>query len=183
MVRGIIRTTLIPLVAVLLFLPTAVQAFPAEIVILRHGDKNPGEPWNHNLDEAGLKRSLALPSVLLGRFGTPKAIFVPRPKAPDGGNIRSLQLITPTAVEAKVNIDTQFSVGDETQLAEVLQSDATLSGGTVFVVWEHKAIPDLMAALGVKGPKKWKSDDFDSLWIVKYRDGTPEFSEDHEGLN
>jgi hypothetical protein len=49
-----------------LFSHCAASALPAEIVIMRHGDKNPGEDWNHNLSQAGLKRSLALPEVLLG---------------------------------------------------------------------------------------------------------------------
>lgn len=168
---------------VLLVIGGVLQALPAEIVVMRHGDKNDDEDWNHNLNTAGLKRSLALPQVLLGRFGTPGAIFAPQPKAPNGGNIRSIQLITPTAVAAKVNIDTQFGVGDEQKLAEAILSDRTLDGKTIFIVWEHQAIAELVADLGAPEPKKWKGNDFDSLWILKFQNGKVLFTQNSEGLN
>jgi hypothetical protein len=158
-----------------------LQGLPREIVLMRHGDKDPSEDWNHNLDAAGLKRSLALPQVLLGRYGKPDAIFAPQPKAPNGGNIRSIQLITPTAVEAQVNIDTAWGVGDEAQLAQQLSTDPALDGKLVFVVWEHKAIPELAKALGIDAPK-WKSADFDSLWILTNSNGHLVLSIDKEGL-
>jgi hypothetical protein len=148
---------------------------------MRHGDKNPDEDWNHNLNLAGLKRSLALPDVLLVRYGKPQAIFAPQPKAPNGANIRSIQLITPTAIKAEVNIDTKFSVGEEKQLAECLKTDPSLNDKLVFVVWEHNKISEIAAELGIK-TSKWKSTDFDSLWIIKHDDSGIAFSIEKENL-
>ncbi len=47
------------------------------IVAIRHGEKPPGGLGQINC--RGLNRALALPSVLIGRFGKPDYIYAPNP--------------------------------------------------------------------------------------------------------
>ena len=54
--------------------------------------------------------------------------------------------------------------------------------GTMLMVWQHDAIPALAAALGVSNPPKWKSKDFDSIWIITYAGGKASLATDKEGL-
>src|SRR5580698_4120771 len=69
------------------------------IVCIRHGEKPPGGLGQ--LTCRGLNRALALPEVLLKKFGMPQFIFAPNPtqKADPGGYyyVRPLATIEPTA--------------------------------------------------------------------------------------
>jgi hypothetical protein len=84
-------------------------------------------------------------------------------------------------VKAEVNIDTTYSVGEAKRLAERLRTDPSLDGKLVFIVWEHDEIPAIAAELGIKTPK-WKSADFDSLWILKQGDSGLALSVERENL-
>ena len=66
---------------VALALPAARLYAEEKIVFLRHAEK-PAAGLGQ-LSCQGLRRSLALPDVLLGRFGSPNAIR-PRPRGPEG---------------------------------------------------------------------------------------------------
>jgi hypothetical protein len=179
-IRGLVPATLV-LISLFLF-SFDVTAHPNKIIILRHGDKDLSEVANHNLSASGLKRALALPNVLLGRFGNPDKIYAPFPIAPDGGNIRSLETISPTAIAAHVNIDTSYRVGQEDALAAKILSDPSLDGKTVFITWEHKAIAKLVKSLGAPAQKKWPEEDFDTLLILDFSSGKLVFNRDKEGL-
>lgn len=148
-----------------------------KIVFMRHGER----PDNgENLDCQGLNRSTLLPAVLFRKFGRPSAIYVPSPKL---GEItrrgRMFQTITPFAVKYGLSINTAFEVDDVRHLAKALLGET----GTVFIVWEHKNIIPVIAALGydING-LKWKSDDFDTLLIMTFFRGKPVLIRDHEGL-
>ena len=59
---------------------SGAQTSPVEgetIVLLRHGEKPPGGLGQ--LTCKGLNRALALPSVLIGRYGKPDFIYAPNP--------------------------------------------------------------------------------------------------------
>jgi hypothetical protein len=157
-------------------------AVPTQIVILRHGNKDTQNRADTNLDQAGLARAMALPNILLKRYGQPVTIFAPQPIPPNGDNIRSLQTITPTAIQAGVNINTQYTVGQEADLARFLLTDQSCNGKTVFVTWEHHHIPDLASALGIKNPQKWQGKDFDSIWRITFAGQQPQIAIESEGL-
>jgi len=56
--------------------------------------------------------------------------------------------------------------------------------GTIVLVWEHKAMDNILKALGVKTHgTKWSDDDFDSIWVVTFKGRKAELTMDKEGLH
>ena len=152
---------------------------PLKIIILRHAEK----PDNgDNLSCQGLNRALALPDVLYSKFKLPDYIFVPSINTgKTTGTARMYQTIVPFAVKYNLNIDTKFDVGKEKALCQSISKRS----GTVMVVWEHNNIPAIAQELGVTAEKKlkWKGSDFDTIWIITFKDGKAELSTDKENLN
>jgi hypothetical protein len=158
--------------------PPASAPATETIVGLRHGEKQV-DPDIGQLNVRGLNRSLALPQVLLKKFGRPQYIFAPDPSSTinssDGARycyIRPLATIEPTAIFCGMPVNTLFATGDiagvETELRQPKYKNAV-----VFVAWEHvlleKLIRKLVQDLGGDGSQvpKWEHQDFDSLYIVK----------------
>ena len=165
--------------AALLFGPvaTAHAAGQETIVFLRHGEKP--QAGLGQLNCKGLNRSLALPSVLQGKFGKPDAIFAPDPskQKDDSGAlydyVRPLATIEPTAIAAGLPVDTTFGY-DEIDRLQAALSMPKYNGALIFVAWEHKQIYALVARLlqdnggdPAKMPDKWHGDDFDGLYVVR----------------
>lgn len=167
------------------------------IVMVRHGEK-PAEGLGQ-LNCQGLNRALALPKVLLAKFGPPAAIFAPNPgiKKKDYGveyaYIRPLATIEPTAIRVGLPVNTQWSFDDIEPLKAALTA-AELKRATVFVAWEHhllaKAARELLTSLGgdAKAVPAWAGDDFDSIYVIRLSeeaDGqkTVSFAVDKQGLN
>ena len=166
------------------------------IVFLRHGEKpllGLGQ-----IDCQGLNRALALPLVLLAKFGKPDAIYAPDPgfKTEDKGAqynyIRPLATIEPTAIRFGLPVNAAFNLTQIKPLEQDLLKPAN-SAATIFVAWEHRlaqqAAQQLIDTLGghVRVPD-WAADDFDSLYVVrvKWQDGKPvsaSFKIEAEGLN
>src|ERR1700722_7647635 len=81
------------------------------IVCIRHGEKPHGGLGQLTLQ--GLNRSLALPDVLLKRYGTPQFIFAPNPTQKVDGNpgyyyVRPLATIEPTAIRCGLPVNTKY---------------------------------------------------------------------------
>ena len=167
------------------------------IVFLRHGEK-PALGLGQ-LDCQGLNRALALPPVLLAKFGTPSAIYAPDPgaKAKDKGieynYVRPLATIEPTAIRLGMPVNTSFGRFQSQQLVGELLKPANRDA-TIFVAWEHNlavlAAQHLVASIGGDANQvpPWRSDDFDSLYVihVKWQHGKPvlvRFAREAEGLD
>src|SRR5579871_6767062 len=80
------------------------------IVCIRHGEKPPGGLGQ--LTVRGLNRSLALPKVLLGKYGKPQFVFAPNPTEMVDGKpgyyyVRPLATIEPTAIECGLPVNTK----------------------------------------------------------------------------
>ena len=94
------------------------------IVILRHGEK-PALGLGQ-LTCQGLNRSLALPSVLESRYGTPNAIYAPNPavlkkdKGLDYAYVRPLATIEPTAIRAGLPVNVDWGMENIAPLAQRL---------------------------------------------------------------
>ena len=166
------------------------------IVFLRHGEKPPlglGQ-----LDCQGFNRALALPPVLLAKFGKPDAIYAPDPrfKTKDKGvlynYLRPLATIEPTAIRLGLPVNTEFSLTQIKPLEQDLLKPGN-SAATIYVAWEHnlaqQAAQELIDTVGghVQVPD-WAADDYDSLYVVrvKWREGKPvsaSFKIEAEGLN
>ena len=156
-----------------------------KVVIIRHGEK-PAEPavkqaaGGDNLSCQGQNRALQLPAVLIKKIGKPDYTYVPALKLDKNtAHSRMFQTVTPLAVKYDLTINSKY---DENELNDAAKS-VLKKNGTVLMVWEHSAIPDLASALGVDKPPKWKGADFDSIWIVTYASGKAELTLEQEGLN
>lgn len=146
------------------------------IVLIRHGEK-PSE--GDNLSCAGLNRALKLPETIKAKYGIPDEIFVP---APGTGkvtkNVRMLQTITPLAVKYNLSINTNYAVDESDKLVDALQKRS----GTVLVVWEHKELAAIAQALGINSKLKWAPDDYDSIWLITFKNGKPILIVDQEHI-
>jgi hypothetical protein len=164
------------------------------IVFLRHGEKP--EKGLGQLSCQGLNRALAIPDVLLSKFGTPGAIFAPNPsiRKSDHGidydYIRPLATIEPTAIRVGLPINVQFSFNDVAGIKNEITREK-YENEVVFVAWEHKMLDEIVKNIvnDFNGDKskipEWNYDDFDSLYVIKIKSQSKEltFSIDREGLN
>jgi hypothetical protein len=147
------------------------------VVIIRHGEK-PED--GDNLSCQGLNRALQLPAVLNQKIGRPDAIFVPSLKmGKSTSGARMYQTIVPFAVKYNLAINSKFDVDDADGIAGGIKK----ATGTVLLVWEHKQVAKILKALGLNEKEKWDDDDFDSMLIISYKNGTPVLTRDHEGLH
>ncbi|MGO8676165.1 MAG: hypothetical protein ACLQVX_09890 [Limisphaerales bacterium] len=177
--------------------PSPVTSGPAveTIVCIRHGEKPAGGLGQ--LTCRGLNRALALPDVLLAKFGSPKFVFAPNPTQKVDGNgsyyyVRPLATIEPTAIRCGLPVNTQFGYKEIKGLEGELQKQQYESA-TVFVAWEHglldEFVKDLLKANG-ENPARvpaWPGTDYDSIFVVRiiHSAAGPSvtFAIDHEGLN
>jgi len=182
-------------IAVCLLVASAVQARAEQtIVFFRHGEK-PSSGLGQ-LTCQGLNRALALPTVLLGRYGTPDFLYAPNPttKVTDSTGsyyyVRPLATLEPVAIRAGRSVNTSVGYTDIAGLEKLLISSAK-ADTTIFVAWEHiylqKVVQDLMNKYGggVAVPA-WASTDYDSLYVlqVNYTGGiSAQFHRDLEGLD
>ena len=186
------------LVAFLLYVLGAVQvlANPNDvetIICIRHGEKPPAGLGQ--LSPKGLQRSLALPDVLLKKFGTPQFIFAPDPAQMNEDNgiphsyVRPLATIEPTAIRCGLPVNAQIGYKDIDALETEL-TQAKYRSAVIFVAWEHiyleKFVRQLVKRLGgdADSVPKWPEKDYDSIYIIRITDGkTVSFSVDQEGLD
>lgn len=166
------------------------------IVLIRHGEKP--DAGLGQLTCKGLNRALALPKVLLTKFGLPVAISAPNPgfRKDDGGTmynyIRPLATIEPTAIRAgmTVNSDLGFSNTDGL-VSAVLKPE--YANGVVFVAWEHKeavnATRTIVKQYGgdPQSVPQWDKRDFDRIYVVHLKDigasRKASFEIQHQDLN
>jgi hypothetical protein len=147
------------------------------IIIIRHGEK---PDKGDNLSCKGLNRALQLPDILYKKFGVPEKIYTPTPNfGGSTGVVRMYQTIMPFAIKYNLKINTKYDVKDYEKLVDALKKQ----NGTVLLVWEHKAISKIIKALGIAGKENWDDNDFDSIWIVNYHNGTPVLTKDRENIN
>ena len=166
------------------------------IVCVRHGEK----PLSGlgQLTCQGLNRALALPPVLIRKFGQPNFIFAPDPNQvthDPGGEfcyVRPLATIEPTAIRCGLPVNTHFGYKDIAGLEEELTKPA-YANATVFVAWEHKYldefVKDMVKSFGGDASQVpgWQWNDFDSIFVVRLAHGqggaTATFDHDNEGLD
>ena len=180
-------------VSVLLGVSASARA-EQTIVFFRHAEK-PSAGLGQ-LTCQGLNRALALPTVLLGRFGTPSYLYAPNPnvKITDPGGsfyyVRPLATLEPVAIRAARSVNTSVGYTDIAGLEALLINPAK-SSTVIFVAWEHeylqKTVQDLMNKYGggVTVPT-WASTDYDSLYVLHVNYGgtiTAQFVHEQEGLN
>ena len=168
----------------------SLAALPAgvseqKIIFVRHGEK-PAEGLGQ-LNCQGLNRSLALPAVLLAKFGKPDFVFASDPHdmkvdAHQAYNyVRPLLTVAPTAIQFGLPINASFGYQDIEGLQNEL-AQPRYHQALVLVGWEHRLLEQLVKAMlkpandaGTKSVvPTWKGNDFDSMYVVTVRRTGPE---------
>lgn len=183
--------------------PTAPPAAVAPVettetlVLFRHGEKTAQEYGQ--LSPMGLNRSLALPEVLLGKYGKPNFLFAPNPSKlihsrTDSENysyVRPLATIEPTAIKLGMPVNTQYGFTEIDGLEKEL-AKSTYANAVVFIAWEHGYLDKFAKAVvkdngGSDAVPEWPGKDYDSIFVIRlHRSGdktTATFTVDHEGLD
>jgi len=189
------KLTKVVVLAMLLAAGGASLQAEETIVFFRHGEKPSGGLGQ--LTCQGLNRALALPDVLLRKFGRPDYLYAPNPAVkmsdPAGSfyYVRPLATIEPVAIRAGRSVNSRYGYNDITGLRSVLVTSSK-ADATVFVSWEHaylvKVVQSIMNAYGGGATvPAWTTGDYDSLYVVRinYANGSIEaqFERDREGLN
>jgi hypothetical protein len=165
------------------------------LVCVRHGEK-PTSGLGQ-LTCRGLNRALALPKVLLAKFGQPQFVFAPSPTEKIDGigsynYVRPLMTIEPTAIRCGLPVNTQFGYQEIKGLENELEK-SKYQKATIFIAWEHSLLDEFTKDLVKKHGgdtlqvPAWSGKDFDTIFIIKitHSEGhdAVAFVTDHEGLN
>jgi hypothetical protein len=179
-----------------LFSAEGIEPAVETLVCLRHGEIPPGGLGQ--LTCQGLNRALALPKVLLAKYGTPQFVFAPNPTQMihEGGGeyyyVRPLTTIEPTAIYCGLAVNTQFGYTQITELEEELQKNI-YQNATIYIAWEHDSLDtfakDMVKAHGGDSSQVpgWPADDYDTIFLIRITGDKGQqsvtFTVDHEGLN
>jgi hypothetical protein len=164
------------------------------IVFVRHGEKPLAGLGQ--LTCQGLNRALALPNVLIYKFGRPTNIYAPDPTGKvDGPSrnfdyVRPLATIEPTAIRLGMPVNCDFRF-DNIKALESELLNPSHKGQLLFVAWEHLKLNDMVKdLLKTRGgdPDQvpdWPEDDYDRIYVLRHNSDTNSisFSLDHENLN
>jgi hypothetical protein len=88
------------------------------------------------------------------------------------------QTVVPFAVKYNLDVNTKYDVNDTKDLSKEIVAEK----GTVLVVWEHDHIDNIARDLGVNTKDKWPGNDYDSIWIIDFKNGKPVLTKDREGI-
>ncbi len=156
-----------------LFYAAVAQAIPAQVVIIRHGEK----PASGNeLSEVGFQRARALPNFL-SNFKNIAALYAGSPEKP-GGSIRSIQTITPFSQKIGMKIHAEFTKKNISGLVSAVMTAKVYEGHTVIICWEHSVIPDMAKLFGaVNSPSAWADDVYDRAWVLNFTSQGVEFED------
>ncbi len=157
--------------------PTVGEVKTETLVFIRHGEKPPGD--DGQLNAQGLNRALALPEVLIGKFGRADFIFAPATTKRETSHhrgtfsyVRPLMTIEPTAIRLGLPVETKFAFDEIAGLQNELCTPA-YQRSTVFVAWEHHLLDELVRHLvgdyggNASDVPEWPEEDFDSIFVVR----------------
>jgi hypothetical protein len=150
------------------------------IVAIRHAEKPPTSLGQ--LTCKGLNRALALPKVLIPRYGKPDRIYAPDPGTRIGqlGNlsysyVRPLMTIEPIAIQLAMPVNALIGFKNVGQLRKELLAPEN-ANSTAYLAWEHVYLNQfakrLLKAYG-KDPSlvpDWPNDDYDRIYVFQIKD-------------
>ncbi len=172
---------------VILAAGSAAWATPAQVLIIRHGEK---PDTGYGLSAAGQARAQALVGYFetnpdVTRFGTPVAIYAMTPDENDTeAGTRPLDTVTPLANALGLTVLDTYAKDDVQSLATEVLSNPAYEGKMVLICWEHKMITPLASDLGVSDPGKYPKNDFGQVWEIDfYNDQVVDFRQYEEDLN
>lgn len=177
---------------ILLFLTVfylkAIYAIPAQVIIVRHGEK---DTITRELTGAGIERAEALSSyftipndgpgfvgsaglsnVVLFNFGVPAALYAARPvEESDDFTVRCIQTLVPTALKLNLPIHSPFGPGQEQQLVQSILNHRRYDGKNILICWHHTFIAALIRAFGYVPPAgilPTYPNRFDLVWVLTF---------------
>ena len=147
------------------------------IIAIRHAEKPPTSLGQ--LTCKGLNRALALPKVLLPRYGKPERIYAPDPGTRVGqlGNlsysyVRPLMTIEPIAIQLEMPVNALIGFKNVGQLRRELMASEN-ANSVIYLAWEHVYLNQfakgLLKAYG-KDPSAvpdWPDDEYDRIYVFK----------------
>ena len=150
------------------------------IVAIRHAEK-PASSLGQ-LTCMGLNRALALPKVLIPRYGKPDRIYAPDPGKRIGrlGNlnysyVRPLMTIEPIAIQLEMPVNALIGFKNVGQLRKELLAPENAKS-VIYLAWEHVYLNQfakrLLKAYG-KDPSvvpDWPNDEYDRIYIFQIKD-------------
>jgi len=151
------------------FSSISLLATPAQVIIIRHGEK---PPVGNALDPQGEERANALPiffqtNPLVLDFGFPVAVFAFRPASSDS-SIRGIQTITPTADSFGLAVHSPYSSSETTPMAQFVLSQPQYDGKMVLICWEHNNMANLVTAFGAPTPPAYPGSRFDLVYKITF---------------
>jgi hypothetical protein len=167
------------------------------IVVIRHGEKKEGKSMG-GLSCKGLNRGLALPDMLLSRYGNNiKGIFAPEPvyiqEPGDGDNnswyLRPIITIDPLAIRMGMAINIHFDMGESTDQLTLAKNIYEAEPGVYIIAWEHKHIPQLIDNIMSlykenRQVPDWNDTDFERLYVIRiFKNGQITLTPEKEGLS
>lgn len=167
------------------------------IVLIRHGEKVADK--SGQLTCKGLNRALALPNVLVGKYGKPDYIFASNPSEnsagkhkASGSHLRPLVTIEPTAIKLGMPVNIRFGSHDIKQLQAELTRHL-YANSLIFVTWEHVNLDifarNILETYGADPSvvPAWPGSDYDTIFVIHLvRSGgktKATLTVDREGLN
>jgi hypothetical protein len=167
------------------------------IVAIRHAEKPPTSLGQ--LTCRGLNRALALPKVLIPRYGKPDRIYAPDPGTRIGrlGNlsysyVRPLMTIEPIAIQLEMPVNALIGFKSVGRLRKELAAPENVNS-VIYLAWEHVYLNQfakrLLKAYG-KDPSlvpDWPNEEYDRIYVFRIKDvdGKKDltFSVESQGLN
>ena len=127
----------------------------------------------------GLNRALALPALLIGRFGKPDYIYAPDPSMqvndgqskPTYSYVRPLATIEPTAIRLGMPVNTQIGYLEIDKLQQALLQPA-YARSLIFVAWEHLKLHDfakqMLQSYGAASASlpEWPNSDYETIYVL-----------------
>ncbi|KIJ25481.1 hypothetical protein M422DRAFT_70226 [Sphaerobolus stellatus SS14] len=134
------------------------------IYLIRHGEKPPND--GIGLSSRGQERAECVADIF-GSFSEFNVgyILAQEPKD-DGHRRRPVDTVTPLAEDLGLMVDTTCDRDDPQCVVDAVMNFASHSSADILICWEHKALRDILKALGVAKPMRYPHHRFDLIYTV-----------------
>ncbi len=159
----------------ILFFSVSSLAMPAQVVLIRHGEK---PDVGNDLNAQGYARANALPDFfktnpVITVFGPIGGIFAME-RASEHNSNRAVETMIPTAKALNLTIHQNHMKDDTSAVVQEIINSPEYNGKTVVICWEHKKIPIFASQFGlINGPQNWDGSVFDRAWILRFPKNMP----------
>jgi hypothetical protein len=159
------------LLAAFFFLGAQAWATPAQVLLIRHGEKPDS---GKDLSVMGEERARALVDFFqeepeVTDYGPPVAIFA---MAGSGDQTRRpVETVEPLAKALGLELREVAENQAQSMVHSILTNPA-YDGKMVLICWVHEEIPAIAHLLGAtQAPNQWDEKAFDRVWEINYSDG------------